>query len=285
MEQRRPDESMSLLVDLMTTGALDEGYAIAAARRNQPDSQPARGAAATQRGRWGSVAVLVVVGLLLAVAVSQLRSSQPGLVKAKDALRARIASGDKQVARLSREVDAARADAAALRDRALGGQSSALIEAELGAGLMPVRGPGVEVSLNDAPGSADDPFGSDENRATGGGRVLDRDIQRVVNALWAAGAEAVSVADIRLTAASAIRSAGDAVLVDYRPISPPYLIRAIGNPKTLEADFTDSPAARSLSTLHSLLGLRFTVSAAKDLNLPAATGALSLRYATPEEAK
>ena len=286
VQPTRPDASMSLLVDLMTTGALDEGYAIAAARRAADEDAPDRPATGRMRTAPVSTAVvLLVVGVLLAVAVGQLRQSRPGLLKARDGLRAGIVREDADVARLARDVDTARAETARLRDAALGSNGAALASAELAAGLVAVRGPGVVVVLDDAPGSSDDPFGSDENRATGGGRVLDRDLQRVVNALWAAGAEAVSVAGQRLTASSAIRSAGDAVLVDYRPISPPYEIRAIGDPQSLEPDFVNSSAAQGLTTLHSLVGLQFSVRSVRSLQVPAASGALSLRYARPEGAQ
>src|SRR4051812_17566036 len=147
-QRTRPDASMSLLVDLMTTGALDEGYAIAAAKGRQPSSQGAR----LRPVGLTAALVLLVVGVLLAVAVDQLRESRPGLLKARDGLRSRIVSEDKDVARLAREVDAVRAETAQLRDRALGGAVTTLQGAELGAGLLPVVGPGVEVSLDDAPG-------------------------------------------------------------------------------------------------------------------------------------
>lgn len=281
--QSRPDASMSLLVDLMTTGALDEGYAAAAARRaGEAVSAPAP---RTRGTPTVSVAVLLAIGFLIAVAVGQLRDSRPSLLKARDALRARIIDRDREVSQLARDVDKARAQAAALRDQALGDVGSGPDAVEVVVGQVAVDGPGVRVTLDDAPGTSDDPFGSDEDRTTGGGRVLDRDLQRVVNALWAAGAEAISVSGQRLTAASAIRSAGDAVLVDYRPVSPPYVIEAIGNPRTLEADFADSPAGQSLVTLHSAVGLRYSVRTVSRLHLPAASGSLSLRYARPEAAQ
>lgn len=271
---------MSLLVDLMTTGALDEGYAAAAAhRRGEAVERPLR-----PRGASGvGVVVLLAIGFLVAAAVGQLRDSRPGLLKARDALRARIVAHDKEVSDLARDVDRARAETAALRDRALGEPATGPGALEVVAGQVAVQGPGLRVTLDDAPGTSGDPFGSDEDRTTGGGRVLDRDLQRVVNALWAAGAEAISVSGQRLTAASAIRSAGEAVLVDYRPVSPPYVIEAIGDPRTLEADFADSSAGQSLATLHSAVGLRYSVRTVSALRLPAASGSLSLRYARPED--
>lgn len=278
--QSRPDASMSLLVDLMTTGALDEGYAAAAAARKGGGGKSPVPAARSRPS--ASVLVLLVIGFLVAGAVGALRDSRPGRLKARDALRTQIVELDRAVGTLAREVDQARAQTATLRDQALGDPGSDPGPLEIAAGLVAVRGPGLRVVIDDAPGTSAQGFGSDENRTTGGGRVLDRDLQRVVNALWAAGAEAISVSGQRLTAASAIRSAGDAVLVDYRPVSPPYVIEAIGDPRTLEADFADSPAGQSLATLHSAVGLRYTVHTVSDLRLPAASGTLSLRYARPE---
>ena len=66
------------------------------------------------------------------------------------------------------------------------------------------------------------------------GRVRDRDMQRVVNGLWESGAEAISVNGQRLTALSAIRAAGDAILVDNKPLVPPYTVLAVGDGQAAE---------------------------------------------------
>jgi uncharacterized protein YlxW (UPF0749 family) len=110
--------------------------------------------------------------------------------------------------------------------------------------------------------------------------VRDADLQDVVNGLWAAGAEAVAVDGQRLTALSAIRSAGESVLVDLRPLSPPYVVEAVGDASRLEVRFVDGPSGRRLTTLASLYGIRFEVSRADELDLPAA-GTPDLRAATP----
>jgi uncharacterized protein YlxW (UPF0749 family) len=115
------------------------------------------------------------------------------------------------------------------------------------------------------------------------GRVQDRDLQDVVNALWAAGAEAISINGVRLTALTAIRSAGDAILVDFRLLSPPYTVRAIGAPAALELGLLDGPTGARLSTYASLYGLSFTVRRESSLSLPGA-GAPELRATRSEEA-
>lgn len=97
-------------------------------------------------------------------------------------------------------------------------------------GAVAVRGPGVKLVVNDAKEATQ---GGDGNpRETSGfsdtGRVRDRDMQRVINGLWESGAEAVSINGQRLTALSAIRAAGDAILVDNKPLVPPYTVLAVG---------------------------------------------------------
>lgn len=112
------------------------------------------------------------------------------------------------------------------------------------------------------------------------GRVQDRDLQDVVNGLWAAGAEAVSVNGQRLSALTAIRSAGDAILVDLRPLTPPYVVAAVGDPEGLELGFVDGPSGRRLQTFTSLYGITFEVRREQELSLPGAA-APDLRAASP----
>jgi uncharacterized protein YlxW (UPF0749 family) len=112
------------------------------------------------------------------------------------------------------------------------------------------------------------------------GRVQDRDLQDAVNGLWAAGAEAVSINGLRLSALTAIRSAGEAILVDFRPVSPPYTVRAIGNPGTLQARFVDGQSGRRLSTFSSLYGISLIVRRTSSQTLPGA-GTPTLRLAAP----
>jgi uncharacterized protein YlxW (UPF0749 family) len=110
-------------------------------------------------------------------------------------------------------------------------------------------------------------------------RVLDVDLQSVVNGLWSTGAEAVAVNGQRLTATSTIRAAGGAILVDFRPVTSPYEIVAIG-PEELAGRFAASGAADGARELVRRYGLSFGSEAAEDLRLPAAPGR-GLRYAEP----
>jgi uncharacterized protein YlxW (UPF0749 family) len=112
------------------------------------------------------------------------------------------------------------------------------------------------------------------------GRIRDRDLQSLVNALWAAGAEAVSIGGQRLAPTTTIRAAGEAILVDLRPVQSPYGIEAVGDPATLLPRFADSEAARRFQSYTGLYGIQFSVRTADDLRLRAATDP-DLRYASP----
>ena len=262
---------MSLLVDVMTH-TLDSGYAEAARRREQQCGQP-RG------GRLSVLVLLVLLGALSGTAAAQVRARsgeldvvRAGLVReverrtgGSDALAAEVARLRAQVQQLQTGV---------LTGDAQGRQAARDLAAlRLAAGAVAVTGPGLVVRMDDAPRpSAPDPVPVDEAR--GGtpaeGRVLDRDLQDAVNGLWAAGAEAVSVNDLRLSALTAIRSAGEAVLVDFRPVSPPYVLRAIGDPAALERRFDDNGTLPRLAGYAELYGIEVEVRRADLLRLPAA---------------
>ena len=104
----------------------------------------------------------------------------------------------------------------------------------------------------------------------------------MVNELWASGAEAVAVNNVRLTARSAIRSAGEAVLVNFRPLLPPYRVAAIGSPDALTTGFANSAIAARLRTASAVYGLAMSVSVADRLALPAASP-LPLSVARPAD--
>jgi uncharacterized protein YlxW (UPF0749 family) len=105
-------------------------------------------------------------------------------------------------------------------------------------------------------------------------------MQRVVNGLWSSGAEAISVNGQRLTALSAIRAAGDAILVDNKPLAPPYTVLAIGDGERLSKAFQDSADGQYLQVLKDDYGIRASVTVQDKLRLAAAPS-LTVRYAKP----
>ena len=110
--------------------------------------------------------------------------------------------------------------------------------------------------------------------------MLDRDLQSLVNALWAAGAEAIAIDDQRLTTQSAIRQAGSSILVNFEPVPRPYTITAIGDPVAMATSFGASEAAARMRTYAQVYGLHFGFARAEALSVPRAPG-LPLRYAKP----
>jgi len=219
---------------------------------------------------------VVAATLLIVIAAVQAHVRAPAADRNRAALAATVARQTRDVDALARQVAGLRAAVTHLRDSALAGSSSGaelsarIQAAELASGEAAVSGPGLVVTLDDAPAGS----GSTRNR------VLDRDLQAVVNTLWAAGAEAVAIDDQRLTASSAIRQAGDAILVNFTPVSAPYRIQAIGDPVAIETAFATSRTAGQMRSYSQLYGLRFDYSRQTRLRLPAAAEE-TLRYARP----
>ena len=285
---------MSLLIDMMSN-TLDASYAEAAARRAaaaQRSGPPITSGAAASRGfpiAPRPVAVLVLLLLLGAVTGTAARQVRHGDGAARTARLQLLQDVRQQTAdtdALSRRTKDLRASVGALRDTALGDSATAQLVAthltQLGVltGALPVRGPGVVLTLDDARGPVDAPI--PRGGAVEQGRVQDRDLQDVVNGLWAAGAEAISINGLRLTALTAIRSAGEAILVDFRPLTPPYVVAAIGDRNGLQSGFGSGAAGGRLATLSSLLNLRYSIKGTDNLLLVAA-GLPDLRLAQPGE--
>jgi len=265
------DPSLSLLWRI-SDDALDPGYAEAKA---VPKEGPQR--------RLGHSLVLAAALLLLAALLSaaalQTLQGAPDANRTRDDLAARVTAASEQVDAARASLAQMGADVSQLRADALSGSETdrqlrdELLAYELASGLVAVTGPGVTVELTDGPPTDDS---SEADLA----RVLDRDLQVVVNGLFASGAEAVSVNGQRITALSAIRGAGGAVLVGYRPLSPPYVVNAIGAPETLERRFVEGAAADELRTLAGTYGIGFTTRGSDSVTVPAESD-LSLRYAEP----
>ncbi|MFI9343651.1 DUF881 domain-containing protein [Streptomyces sp. NPDC052773] len=276
----RPDASMSLLTNVMDH-SLDDGYAEAAARKRAAGDG---GMPKTLRARLGLAAGLVLAALVVTVGAAQARVAAPAVAKEREELIDRIDRESDAADELEDAVDKLRDEVDARRRAALkhsgGGGQGELIG--ILSGATEVHGPGVKLVVNDAKDSGSD--GDGNPRGTSGfsdtGRVRDRDMQRVVNGLWESGAEAVSINGQRLTALSAIRAAGDAILVDNRPLVPPYTVLAVGDGKQLSTRFQNSADGLYLHALQENFGIRTGISVEDDLRLPAAPS-VTVRTAQP----
>ncbi|MEU9735256.1 DUF881 domain-containing protein [Streptomyces sp. NPDC048002] len=279
----RPDASMSLLNNVMDH-SLDDGYAEAAARKQAADG----GMPKTLRAKLGLAAGLVLAALVVTVGAAQARVAAPVVAKEREELIDRIDQETEAADKLEDSVEELRADVSARQREALrssGGSDRSELMGIL-AGALEVHGPGVKLVVDDAKDSS--AGGDGDPRETSGfsdtGRVRDRDMQRVVNGLWESGAEAISINGQRLTALSAIRAAGDAILVDNRPLVPPYTVLAVGDGERLSARFQDSADGLYLNALRENFGIRNAISVEGDLRLPAAPS-VTVRTAQPNTEK
>jgi uncharacterized protein YlxW (UPF0749 family) len=230
---------------------------------------------------------MAIAGLLASVTYNEAAASAKGREQVRDALigdidRESSVSDDlqSQLQKLSGQVTGTRDEL--LTHSAVGQQAlDRLARAEEGSAAVKVTGPGVLVTLANADPKADaDPVGGTDAEDPRG-RVRDGDLQLVVNALWAAGAEGISINGQRLGPLTAIRFAGEAVLVDFRPVTNPYEVSAVGNPDTLAGKFLASPEVSSLAVISKTFGLRFDYARKDKLTLPAASTP-ELRSAVPE---
>jgi uncharacterized protein YlxW (UPF0749 family) len=274
------------LLDQVLAETLDPAY------RQAAEARAARGTAGgtpPRSRRLGQVAValvLAVAGVLAAVTYDQAAAGAQGREEVREALVADIATESETNDELTAEFEQLRADLSDARDDALAATSEGqrvrdeLDDAETAAAAVPVTGPGLLVTLADAEPNADaDPVGG-AGEEDPRGQVIDGDLQVVVNALWAAGAEAVDINGRRLGPTTAIRFAGEAVLVDFRPVMNPYLVSAIGDPGTLRSRFLANPQVVALAGYSESFGLRFDFAEENELSLPAGSSP-ELRFSTP----
>lgn len=272
---------MSLLNNVMDH-SLDEGYAEASARRRADGSA---GLPRTLKSKLGLAAGLVVAALVVTLGAAEARVSAPVVAKEREELIDRINAETRAADTLESDVDKLRGDVSERQRKALeqhGGDQGELVA--LLSGATPVEGPGVKLVVDDAKNTDQGGGGPRESSSfSDTGRVRDRDMQRVVNGLWESGAEAIAINGQRLTALSAIRAAGDAILVDNRPLVPPYTVLAVGDGKNLAAAFRDSADGQYLNALKESFDIRTSLSDQAEVRLPAAPS-LIVRTAEPKAA-
>jgi uncharacterized protein YlxW (UPF0749 family) len=282
------------LLDQVLAETLDPSYAQAAEARAARSASadpggPRPGWVRRHRGQLLVALTLLIAGLLASITYGAAAAGAQGREQARQALRDDIAAKSDTTDELVAQLEQLTAEVARTRQRAL--EASAvgqraldqLAEAEQAAAVVAVSGPGLEVTMDNAPPAADsDPVGGSEQTALAG-IVQDGDLQLAVNALWASGAEAISINGQRIGATTAIRQAGDAILVDLRPVTTPYVIAAIGDPDSLANRFLSTPEATALARLTRDYGVVFEFARQDSLDLPAGTAA-ELRSAVPLDA-
>ena len=191
--------------------------------------------------------------------IEERRDQIGDLDAAIDDLRADVARATR---RNNRSDDAARA--ASRRDALLAAQ----------AGTAGLKGRGVEIRMSD---SDREPVDAEE---AGAYRISDVDIQLVINALFDAGAEGVAVNDNRVVATTSVRAAGDTIVVNFRPLTPPYRVTAVAADRDR---FNDSEIATRMRRWRGLFGLGFSVRSVDSVTVPSYTGRVGITVGTPVE--
>jgi uncharacterized protein YlxW (UPF0749 family) len=233
--------------------------------------------------------VAAIAGLLAATAVATSKGGQlpgqqdnlPGLVADRQASVAKL---DKKAQALRAQVDKSTADSAAGSQQVRAARSQ---EAALGAaaGLTAVAGPGLIVTLDDAPRSARDrPQEPGVPTPTANDLVVhQQDVQAALNGLRAGGAQALSVMGQRVIATTAVRCVGNTLLVNGKVYSPPFVIAALGDPQRLSAGVDSEPEVQIFRQYVAAYGLRLDVRTQSDLKMPAYAGAVGLTHAVPAD--
>jgi uncharacterized protein YlxW (UPF0749 family) len=256
------------LLDAIVRDALDPSYAEAAARP----------LAAQKRGRrLVGVALLAAVGALCGLALFAQHKSVPEVGAARTALAGDAGARGREVTQLEQSLAADERQLAAVQQQRLqstaAGRALARQEESLSAALAgtATSGPGVTVTVTDVLTSAPPDAGSrpQGQLAQRTGQVTDHDLQNVVNALWAAGARAIGVGGVRLGPQTAIRTAGQTILVDFKPLSSPYVVTAIGGAGLAPAA-ERSPSLAALGSGPAGTHPAVAIGTSSQLSLPAA---------------
>ena len=276
MNPERRNRAEDLLGGLFRA-PLDPGYAEAAGRRAARTEPPPRWR--TAGGRSARAFALASIGFLLAVAYHQAMADEPGASRVRGNLVTDVLDRQRQTDDLQRQADRLRDEVDRARENALagGGEVSRLRDLAAGTGLGKVTGDGAVVRLADAPAKIDPVTGAQD--PDNKGIVLDRDLQDIANGLWQAGAEAIAINGQRLTTITAIRQAGGVILVDFRPVTGPYEVAAVG-PDDLVERFNGSPTAKRFRRYVQVYRMQFSVRDRDRLVLGAAPGP-RLRFAHP----
>ena len=142
-------------------------------------------------------------------------------------------------------------------------------------GFTALRGPGLVVTLNDAP-QVDLSIPEDERPDVNDLLIHQEDVQAVVNALWAGGAEGISIMGKRIISTSAVKCVGNTLLLHGKVYSPPFKIEAIGDVSKLNESLSTDPNVTVLQEYVDLYGLVFDVQKAPTLELAPYEGSLLL---------
>lgn len=265
--------SPSSILRALTQQPLDVG----ALREDDVEPRPPR-RTRTALPTVGWTVLAIALGLLVGVGIVDQRAAavldrqqREELIAEVTAKREAEESAARRGAALREEIRTAEDDLV----RRSGAAGARLSDATFAAGTVAVSGPGAVITLDDSAPIAPRPGES----TTTVNRVTDGDLQLAVNALWESGAEAIAVNGVPVTGRTAIRSAGRAVLVDLRSLSPPYRIEAIGDTEVMLERFPRTVGGEELERLSARYGIVLQQEPTETISIPAGTAVL--RHARP----
>jgi uncharacterized protein YlxW (UPF0749 family) len=223
--------------------------------------------------------VCLVAGVGFAASARDSRGTDlraPGISSLADTVRSaegRVRDADRQVRALQAQVNRAAAQAGRA-DSDVARVQNRVKPLRTPAGLTAVHGAGLTVVLDDA---SSQPAGADvdPNQLV----VHQSDLQAVVNALWAGGAEAMTISGQRVIATSAVRCVGNTLLLNGEVFSPPFRVAAIGPSATMQERLASSPGVKLFREAAGYYGLGYTVESDSSVDLPAYSGPITLSYA------
>jgi len=251
------------LLTLITQQSLDEDYRQAAERRKAGLTGPRAGRP------WVTAAVVVAVfGILVSTAAVQTSrnadvddAGRATLIQGIENQRDRVARQQDRIARL-RSRNSSASDRLTSLTTSGEAVEARLRRLQVATGFVPVEGEGVRVTVDDA------------DTGDTNGIVRDNDLALLVNGLWSAGAEAISVNGQRLTVMSSIRTSGRAIEVNSVGIAPPYTVLAIGDRGSLQANFFDTTSGLAFDGLTRRYGMPFDMDNEDQISLPSAPNQL-----------
>lgn len=243
------------LLDQVALHALDDDYLHA-----DPPQHPGR-------ARFVTTAVVMVFGVVLSMAAVEAVNERPAASAERALLVSDIKQRQKLQASRRSQVTSLTEEVRRLQQDATGTSAQRSAGVRLASGSVAVHGPGVRITAR--------------SPASGDSVISDTNLQLLVNGLWYAGAEAVAINGERIGPTTSIRTAGEAITVNYRALTEPYVVSAIGG-KDLAARWTDGPSGRYWAALRRASGFRYSVvTSRRDLDLPRVPSArLTLRHAT-----
>lgn len=251
------------LLTRITEQSLDEDYRTVARRKEGA----ATGTRSTDRPRITAALVVAGFGVLVTTAAVQTSANADITDASRETLVSRINTERAQVEDQQQRIADLQDETIALEDQLdtvieeQGAAQVRLRRLEVATGYVAVRGEGVRITVNDPPNPADTTE-----------LVRDEDLAWLVNGLWQAGAEAIAINDQRINALGAIRNVGPAVRVNSLPVNPPYVVQAVGDVLTLQADLLDTTHGQQFFDLADRLGFVVNMQNDSELQLPSSRG-------------